>query len=114
MSAPEFVPVSSFNRNAIISFLLSLLTLFVFCSGFLPLPFTILLCYPPGAVIGIISLFLGLKAQREIRTDNKGGRTLAVIGVWLSGLSIAAFVCLLTIGVAVAPRITEYVKQFFN
>jgi len=111
---PEFVPIPPLNRNALIGFLLSIFALLAVCSGLLPLPFTVLICYPPGALLGIVSIYLGVRGIREIRVDAKAGRSFAMLGIWISSFSIAAFLCFLTLGVTLTPRITEFVKQFFN
>ena len=102
---------TSLNRNAIISFILALLALTALCIGILPIPFTILICYPPGIIFAITSLFLGIKSQRELRTDGKRGHSLAVIGMWVSGLSMVAFVCMLTAGAIFIPRVATYISQ---
>jgi hypothetical protein len=110
----ETKPIPSFNRNAIFSFALALLALLALCAGILPVPFTILLCYPPGILFAVASLFLGIKSQRELRTDGKGGRLLAVIAVWISGLSMLAFVCMITAGGIFIPRVYEWVSQHIH
>jgi len=114
MAVPKFVSVSSINRNAVVSLILALIAAVALCVGLLPIPFTILICYPPGVVLGFVALYLGIKAQREIRADGKNGRTLAVIAVWLSGLSLLSFVCMVMAGITLAPRVWEYISQLFN
>ncbi|MBK9925870.1 MAG: hypothetical protein IPP66_11320 [Anaerolineales bacterium] len=110
----ESISIPPFNRNAILSFILAITTLLALCAGILPIPFTIIICYPPGVLFAIASLFLGLKSQRELRTDGKRGRSLAVMAVWVSGLSMLAYACMITAGVILIPRITEYVSQFIS
>ena len=102
------------NRNAIISFISGLLALLVICTGVLPIPFAFLLCYPVGIIFGVISIVLGMKAQREIRESGEDGRMLARISVWLGGLSLFAYICMLTAGALLLPRITEYISRFIN
>ena len=114
MTIPEFVPISSINRNAVVSLTLALVSVAALCIGILPLPLTVFICYPPGFVLGFISLYLGFKAQREIRKDGKNGRVLAVTAVWLSGFSIFSFICMVTVGITLAPRMWEYIRQLFN
>jgi len=82
--------------------------------GILPIPFTVLICYPPGIIFAVASLFLGIKSQRELRIDGKRGRQLAVIGIWVSGLSMFAFVCMITAGVIFIPRMTEYISHLIQ
>jgi len=50
------VTISEINRKALISFIAAMLALLGLCIGLLPIPFTLLNCYPPGIVLGIISL----------------------------------------------------------
>ena len=57
---PEFVPISSFNRKALLGFVFSILAVLALCAGFLPVPLTALICYPPGFVLSIAALILGL------------------------------------------------------
>ena len=110
----EPISIPPFNRNALFSLILALLALTAVCAGILPIPFTVLLCYPPGIIFAVASLFLGIKSQRELRTDGKRGRQLAAIGIWMSGLSMFAFICMVTAGIVFIPRITEYVSKFIK
>ena len=48
--------------------------------GLLPIPFTVIVCYPPGIVLGIISLVYGMIALREIRAEGKRGQAACVGG----------------------------------
>ena len=107
----ETTSIPPINRKAIYSFLLALLALTALCAGIMPIPFTILICYPPGIIFAIASLFLGIKSQYELRTDDKRGRPLAVIGMWVSGLSMFAFACMITAGAILVPRVVEYISQ---
>jgi hypothetical protein len=110
----EPTPIPFFNRNAIYSFVLALLALTTVCAGILPIPFTVLICYPPGIIFAVASLFLGIKSQRELRTDGKNGRQFAVISIWISGLSMFAFVCMIAAGAILMPRVIEYISRFIN
>jgi len=110
----ETISTSSFNRKAIIGFILAILALLALCAGILPIPFTILICYPPGILFGIVSLILGLKAQREIRADGQSGRTLALIAIYIGGLAILAMSCLITAGILLLPRIYDWIFQALN
>lgn len=110
----EFAPVSSFNRKAMIGFLLSLLAIVSLCVGFLPIPLTALICYPPGFVLGIASLVLGAIALRELRTDGKNGQPFAWFAAWTGGLTVLALLCLTATGVILYPRIAEFVLQIFH
>ena len=107
----ETIPVPPFNRKAIIGFLTAILALLALCAGLFPVPFTILLCYPPGLILGIISLALGLQARREIRQSNDSGQLLASIAVWSGGITIVTTLCLITAGILAYPYIAELIQQ---
>ncbi len=107
----ETISTSSFNRKAIIGFILAILALLALCAGVLPVPFTALICFPPGILFGIASLVLGLQAQREIRMEGQSGRTLALIATYIGGFTILAMLCMITAGVIFLPRIYEWIVQ---
>jgi len=107
----ETTPVPPFNRKALTGFLAAILALVALCAGLLPLPFTILFCYPLGIILGIASLVLGIQAQREIRQSNESGRFLAGIAIWVGGVTIIAALCMITTGVLLYPYISEFIQQ---
>ena len=102
------------NRKAIISFVIALLALLGICTGILPIPFAFILCYPPGILFGIMSIVLGLKSQREIRESSEDGLIIARIAVWIGGLALLSYACMLTAGAILLLRVTEYISQFIN
>jgi len=108
---PEFVPISSFNRKALIGFVLSLLAILALCAGLLPVPFTELICYPPGFLLSLASLILGSIALRETKTDGKNGRSLAWVAVWGGGISLLAMICVVSVGALLFPYITDFIQQ---
>ena len=110
----ETTPIPSLNRNAITGFISALLAMTALCAGILPVPFTGLICYPPGIILGVVSLVLSLKAQCELRTDGKNGRLLAQLALWIGGGSLLAFACMLTAGTILVPRIYGYLSKLFN
>jgi len=107
----ETTPISPFNRKAIVGFIVALIAFLALCTGILPLPFTVLLCYPPGIILGITSLVLGIQAQREIRQSNESGRFLALIAVWAGGITIIATLCMIAVGVLLYPYVSEFIQQ---
>jgi predicted MFS family arabinose efflux permease len=107
----ETTPIPPFNRKSIIGFFTALIAFLALCAGLLPLPFTILLCYPPGIILGIVALVLGLQAQREIRQSNESGRMLALISVWVGVITILATLCVITTSVLLYPYISEFIQQ---
>ena len=110
----ETTSVPPFNRKAIIGFIIAMLALLALCAGLLPVPFTILICYPPGIIFGIISLVLGIQAQREIRQRNENGRVLAAISVWAGGITIIVALCLITAGILLYPYISKFIQQVWQ
>jgi hypothetical protein len=107
----EATSIPSFNHKSILGFIAALIPTLALCAGVLPIPFTILLCYPPGIILGIIALVLGLQAQREIRQSNERGRMLALLSAWIGGITIIATLCMITAGVLLYPYISELIQQ---
>jgi len=110
----EFAPISSFNHKALKGFLLSLLAVLALCASLLPVPFTALVCYPSGLVLGIASLVLGYSGLREIRSDGKNGQSLALFATWMGGITMVAILCMATVGVLLYPYISESFQQVIN
>ena len=107
----ETTPIPPFNRKAVLAFSLAILALLALCSGLLPAPFTILICYPPGIILGITALVLGLQARQEISASNESGRMLALVATWIGGITIIAALCLITAGVLVYPYVSEFIQK---
>ena len=107
----ETPPLSPFNRKAIIAFICSIVAVIAFCAGLLPIPLTVLLCYPPGILLGVSAFLVGAQALRAIRTSGERGRSLALIAMWVSGLMTLATLCVITSGILLWPYVSEFVKQ---
>jgi hypothetical protein len=110
----ETAPIPPFNRKAIIGFIIAMLALLALCTGLLPVPFTIIICYPPGIIFGIASLVLGIQAQREIRQRNENGRALAFISAWIGVITIIMMLCLITTGILLYPYISKFIQQMWQ
>ena len=110
----ETISISAINRKALISFIAAVLALLSLCMGLLPIPFTVIICYPPGIVLGIISLVYGMIALREIRAEGKRGRRLALAAIWSGGFMLLATVCMITAGILIFPRFMDIVKESWN
>ena len=110
----ETTPSLPFNRKAILGFIIAMLALLALCAGLLPVPFTILICYPPGLIFGIASLVLGIQAQREIRQSNESGRVLALVSAWVGGITIIVMLCLITTGILLYPYISKFIQQVWQ
>jgi len=109
----ETIPIP-FNRKAIIGFIAAMIALLALCIGFLPIPFTILICYPPGLICGIAALVLGIQSQREIRQSNESGKSLAVIAIWAGAITIVATLCIITVSILLYPYLAELMKQILQ
>jgi len=110
----EPISISDINRKALISFIAALLALLGLCIGLLPIPFTVLICYPPGIILGIISLVYGMIALREIRAEGTRGRRLALAAIWSGGFMLVAAFCMITAGIMIFPRFMDLVRESWN
>ena len=110
----EATPPRPFNRRSILSVTCAALTALSFCGGVAPIPLTGLICFPASAVFGLLALGLGMSALRRIRASRENGRTLALIGTWVGGLSLLAVVLVLMLGVALAPYIADFIRQVLH
>jgi hypothetical protein len=107
----ELTQVIPTNRNAIISLAAGMLTLFSICMAVVPIPLTGFVCYPAGAVFGLAALASGITSLRQIRSNGEKGRSLALIGAGIGGLTSLAALCALTLGVLLLPEITAFIEQ---
>jgi len=110
----ETISISEINRKALISFLAAVLALLALCIGLLPVPFTVIVCYPPGIVFGIVSLVYGVIALREIRAEGKRGRRLALAAIWSGGFMLVAALCMITAGILIFPRFMDVIRESWN
>jgi hypothetical protein len=107
-------PYSTTNFLAILSFIAAIFTMLTFCTGFAPIPFTALICYPISALLGILALVMGIKALRQIDRSVQSGRMLAWIGIWTGALTILGVLCASTLTALLLPRILEYVRPAWS
>ena len=78
------------NKHSIVSLVLGIITLILFCGGiFIPIPFTSLICIPFSSLIGIAALIYGIVSLNRIKKHNQTGHPMA----W-TGILIGAFVLL--------------------
>lgn len=110
----ETTPILEINRKALISFLAAALALLALCVGFLPVPFTVIICYPPGIVLGIVSLVFGILGLREIHAGGKRGRRLALVAIWLGGFMLLASICMIMAGILLLPRFMDVAQPLWN
>ena len=86
------------NRHSIISLILGILTVLLFCGGMIPVPFTGFICFPPSFLLGFLALVYGAISLNTIRKNNEAGHIHAWAGI-LSGGFI--FLCLLCMVIAI-------------
>jgi hypothetical protein len=108
----ETIQPQPFNRNSIIGFIAAILTVISFCIGFVPIPFTALICYPVSLIAGTVALVTGLKALRQIRQLGERGHALALISAWTGGTIIFAVLCVITLslGILLFPFLANFIK----
>ena len=99
------------NRLSALSLVLAALTVFSFCVGAAPIPLTAGVCYPAAILLGAAALGSGIVALRRIRGSGERGRGMALVGVWLGGLSILATVCLTALTIS---AITILINQLLT
>jgi hypothetical protein len=92
---------TSTNRLAMASFSAAVLTLLSFCIGAAPIPLTGWVCYPVAILLGAAALLTGFRALRQLRSSGEKGRVLAVLGMWMGGLTILAVLCLTTLTIVI-------------
>ena len=85
---------SQLNNQSITSLLLGVLTFITFCIGWLPFPFTGLICFPASLLLGILALIFGLISLGRIRRHNESGRPLAWTGIIVGGFVILCMLCM--------------------
>jgi len=87
------------NTQSILSFLFGMLTFLFFCTGWVPLPFTSILCFPISLFFGILALIFGMVSLNKIRKHNESGRPMAWTGIMIGGF---VFLCVLCMIIALA------------
>jgi len=103
-----------FNRRAVLSVILALLTVISFCVGVAPIPLTSLICYPPAVLLGLASLWTGAAALREMRQTGERGRRLAVISLGSVGLIILTILFFTTLMILLFPYAVDTLRELWN
>ena len=101
------------NRLAVYSLAAAFLTVFSFCIGVAPIPMTAPVCYPAAVLLGIVALVTGFRALRQMRASGESGRWLALIGIWIGGLSILAVICATTVTFAIFYYGADYLQTIW-
>jgi hypothetical protein len=102
-------PAGITNRTTIISLVAALFTLLSFCTAVAPIPFTGWVCYPSAAVMGLVAFVTGLTSIRQIRSSGENGRIFGLIGAWVGGLTTAASLCAITLGILSIPILANII-----
>lgn len=102
------------NTNAIISLSSAILTVISFCVGIAPIPLTGLVCFPVSAILGIAALATGLVSLRQIRASEEKGRTLALFGAWVGGLTMLVGLCTIVTWILLLPEIAHLIVQIIK
>lgn len=95
------------DNSAVISLTAALLTLMAICGGVLPVPLTGFVCFPAAAALGVVALVSGLASLRRVRASGEAGRTFALIGTAVGGLTLASLICLLAVGIWLYPSLVQ-------
>jgi hypothetical protein len=110
-SNEQAIPLPVTNRHSVISLILGILTVIIFCSGILiPIPFTSLICIPFSALIGVVALAYGMISLNHIKKHNQTGHSMA----W-TGILIGTFVllCMLAV-IAVLVSLFQLAPDLFQ
>lgn len=94
MTSNEQPIIQITNRHSIISLILGILTLVLFCGGiFNPIPFTSLICVPISALTGVTALIYGLISLNRIKKHNQTGHPMAWTGILTSVFVLLCMFC---------------------
>lgn len=93
MEATEELPSLPFNKQAIISVILGVITLITFCAGMLPIPFTGFICFPLSFILGLVAIIYGIISLNKIKRNNESGKPMAWTGIVLGGIIFLCFFC---------------------
>jgi hypothetical protein len=110
----ETTSTPSYNRRALTGFIVSMLALISFCAGFVPIPFTAIICYPISILLGVIAFVVGLSSIRQIRSNGENGKVFALISVWAGGFVIFMTICFITLGILLWPYVFDFIKQAWH
>ncbi len=96
---------------AVVSLAAAGLTLLSFCGGVAPIPLTGFVCFPAAAGLGIVALAAGMRALRRIRRSGEAGRTFALIGTGIGGLTLLSTICLVALGAWLYPSLVDLINR---
>ena len=108
----ESPPSLPLNRNAVISAVAAFFTLISICVAVAPIPLTGYVCYPAGAILGLVALLTGITALAQLRNRKETGRGYALIGIGIGALALMASLCAIGASILLLPRILELLRQY--
>ena len=95
MKTNEDTTYSPTNKQSIISLIFGILTILFFCMGWIPFPFTGIVCFPVSVLFGILALIFGAISLNQIRKHNHSGRPMAWMGITIGGFVFICTLCML-------------------
>jgi hypothetical protein len=95
MESNEEIIQPPVNTQSVLSLVFGVLTILSFCTGWLPLPFTGILCFPVSFLLGILALVFGTYSLNRIRKHNESGRPMAWIGIMIGGFVFVCVMCMI-------------------
>jgi uncharacterized membrane protein len=82
------------NRHSIISLVLGILALLIFCgSALIPIPFTSFICAPLSGLISAGALIYGLVSLSHIKRHNQTGHPMAWTGILIGTFVLLCMLC---------------------
>ena len=99
METTEVTIYSPANKQSILSLIFGILTIIFFCMGWIPFPFTGIVCFPISVVFGVLALLFGIISLIQFRRHNHSGRPMAWTGIMIGG---SVFVCVLCMLILIA------------
>ncbi len=107
-------PTPPTNRHSIISLLLGILTVFFFCSSWMPIPFTGFICYPASFLTGLLSVIYGTISLNGIRKRNEAGKGMAWAGILSGGFVFLCIICMIVLIASLFYFAPETVQPFID
>ena len=108
-------PTPPTNRHSIVSLVLGLITLFLFCGGILiPIPFTSFICVPISALIGLGAFIYGIISLNTIRKNNETGHPMAWSGILIGGFVFLCLLCMIVAILSLFNFAPQYMPPFLQ
>ena len=97
MSSNEpFTRSKTTNKHSIISLILGILTMLVFCGSIvIPIPLTSFICAPVSALIGLGALIYGFVSLQKIKQNDETGHPMAWTGILIGGFVLLCLLCMI-------------------